>query len=133
MKQIKYTEKQLLVLEILEQFDKCFKPKDNAYDFQKREYFEKVQEIKKIYGIEEKYLTIREYMNKHSCGAYHRFYFKIDGLQVSNICDVSDFERFYNANLLDKYYVLKDRRQEFGSNCENYCCEHYLEIVAKED
>lgn len=132
MKQIEYTEKQLVVLEVLKEVDKLFKPSD-YYDFKKAEYFSKIQKIKKIFGIQEKFLTLRQYINKNSCGAYHSFYFSIKGLKVSNICDVDDFERLYNSSLLDQFYVLKDTTKEFGSNCENYCCEHYLELVLKED
>ena len=133
MKQIEYTEKQLIVLEVLKEVDKLFKPSDIEYDFIKAEYFAKIQKIKKTFGIQEKYLTLRQYINKKGCGAYHRFYFSIKGLNVSNICDVDDFEQLYNPSLLDQYYVLKDTTKEFGSNCENYCCDHYLELVEKED
>lgn len=131
MKQIEYTEKQLLVLEVLKEVDKLFKPSD-YYDFEKADYFAKIQKIKKAFGIQEKYLTLRQYLNKKGNG-YARFFFSIKGLEVSNVCDVDDFEQLYNSSLLDQYYVLKDTTKEFGSNCENYCCQHHLELVEKED
>lgn len=131
MKQIEYTEKQLLVLEILDEVEKLFKPDKNAYDFQRREYFQKINQLKDHYGIKEKYLTLREYLKKHSCGAYHNFIFKIEGIDV-DVMGIEQFERYYNSSLLDKYFVLKDNRKEFGSNCENYNCEHYLELVKKD-
>lgn len=132
MKQIEYTEKQLLVLEILEKIDKVMKPRENAYDFEKLQYFNKISEIKKAYGIVEKYQTLREFIDKNSCGAYHHFNFTIDNLKI-RVCDVHDFERLYNSSLLDKYYVLFDKTETYGSNCENYDCEHNLELVIKED
>lgn len=133
MNQIKYTEKQLLVLEILNEFDKAFKQDYEAYEFERKKYFDKIQKIKELYGIKEKFLTLREYLEKHSCGSYHEFHFSIDGRNVSDINGVGDFERFYNPNLLDKYYVLSDETESFGSTCENYHCDHHLKLVAKDD
>lgn len=131
MKQVKYTEKQLLVLEVLGEIDKFFKYK-MSYDFQKKYYFESINKIKAKYGIKERYQTLREYISNCECGAYHNFIFDIGGKKI-NVIGVYDFERFYNSKLLDKYYVLKDNAKDNGGNCENYKCEHYLDIVEKED
>ena len=34
---------------------------------------------------------------------------------------------------IDKYYVVDDTHKSQGSHCENYHCDHYLEISIKED
>ena len=127
MKQIKYTEKQKIVLEVLEQVDKEFKSKYN-YRFENQEHFEKINRIKKFFGIKEKYLTLREHINEHSCGAYHSFIFEINGIRFKTM-DVSEFKRYYNPELLDKYFVINDKAESNGGNCENYHCEHYLELA----
>lgn len=81
----------------------------------------------------EKYPTLRTYINEHSRGSYHRFYFiLINGIKVDGISSVDDFERYYNPKLLDEYYVTSDETKEFGSNCCDYCCEHYLSTKTKE-
>ena len=132
MKQIEYTEKQLLVLEILEKVEKFFNPTDNAYDFQKEEYRKNIKQIKDFYGIKEKHLTLREYIKKIECGVYHEFKFRIKG-HVMCVCNVAEFESVYNAALLDAYYVINDDRKN-GYNTGAYStCIHELQLVPKDD
>lgn len=133
MKQIEYSDKQKLVLEILDEFTELFYEDYNDYDFKRKDWHDRIESIKKKYGIVDKYLTLRKYLATHSSGAYHRFSFKIDGITVFNVTGITEFERYYNSELLDKYYVVKDEKQSFGSNCENYQCEHYLSLVLKDD
>jgi len=130
MKQIKYTKEQELVIELVKDFFD-FVDFDNMYDFEKQKYFAKKQEIYAKYGIKEKYLTLRDYINKYSCGSYNRFYFNIDSnsVQVKNISSVDNFERIYNPIWLDKYYVINVNRKDDGNNQYN----HYLELAPKED
>ena len=133
MKQVEYTEKQKIVLEVLNEFEKRFYKDYNDFDFRMRKWHSGIEEIKKKYGITEKYLTLREYLNKHACGAYHDFHFKIDGNISVKVCGASDFERIYNPKILDGYYVVKDETESFGSNCENYSCRHHLTLTPKDD
>lgn len=135
MKQITpYTDIQETVLKCIEEFTEYLKSQNNLnYGFQQTSFFNFTQDLKTKYDIHEKYLTLREYLKKHSHGAYHRFYFNIEDVKVSNITGIDEFERYYNNSLLDKYYVLKDEDKSSGSNCENYQCDHYLTIVKKDD
>ena len=132
MKQIEYTEKQKLVLEILAKVDEVFKPDRFTYSFEKDDYFYKIKKLKEIYGIKELYKTLREYIKEKSYGSYHRFIFDLNGTPVQ-VCGVYDFENTFNSKWLDKFYVIKDTQKSFGSNCENYQCNHYLELVRKDD
>ena len=131
MKQVEYTEKQLLVLEVLDEVNKFFRYK-MSYDFQRKYYFESNNQIKAKYGIKEKYQTLREHISNCECGAYHNFIFNIDGKEI-NVIGIYDFEKLYNPKLLDKYYVFNDDAKDNGGDCTNYKCEHYLDIVEKED
>lgn len=133
MKQITYNEKQKLVLEILNYVEQEFKPKNTAYDFERTEYFNKIQKIKNIYGIKPEYQTLREFINSHSSGAYHKFIFTIKNTIKVDVTSVSDYEMYYNPKFLDEYYVFNETSKSYGSNCCNYGCEHYLELVEKED
>jgi len=130
MKQIEYTEKQKEIIEILEPFWELIKYKlMNTGDIQ--EVKQVVKRIEKKYGIQHKYQTIREYMNEHACGAYHRFIFKIGKIEV-DVIDVSDFELYYNSKWLDRFFVTEDVQKNNGGNCENYECKHYLKIAEVE-
>ena len=134
MKQIEYTEKQKLVIEIVDKFFSLF-GFDNLYERDKKKLIEIKQKMYDEYEIKNKKMTLREYLRKHSIGAYHRFNFEINNgsISVRDIIGVSDFESIYNPAWLDKYYVIGDTTEEFGSNCENYCCKHYLKLTPKED
>lgn len=136
MKQIKYTDEQLQVLKFIDVMIDVIKSKrvHNLY------YTENMgliiaDEIKKRYGIKEKYPTLREYINEHSCGAYHDFIFSFHNGATKidvRVINVDDFERCYNSKILDAYFVLNDRQKSYGCNCENYNCEHYLTIEKNE-
>ena len=39
---------------------------------------EEIEKIKKDYGIEEPYFTLRQYINSHGFGAYHTFFFELN-------------------------------------------------------
>ena len=134
MKQIEYTEKQKIVLEVLDEVEKLFKPstREVCYDIKLQEYFNKIQKIKNIYDIKEKYETLREFIDKREDGAYHKFIFEIYNVKM-HCTSVSDFASIYNVNLLNKYYVLKDTAESSGHDCTNYTCEHNLEIVSIEE
>ncbi len=86
-----------------------------------------IKKIKSKYQIEEKLPTLREYINEHAKGAYHRFIFEISYITIT-VCDVYDFESFYNKDLLDQYYVTGDKKEYFGNNCTNYECRHHLTL-----
>lgn len=125
MKQIEYTEKQKEVLQILEPFIKLANQcGSNAIRVQVKAIISATLEK---YGIKEQYLTLREYLNKHSIGAYHHFIFNINNVCI-NVIDDEDFETTYKSELLDQYYVINDTRESFGGNCENYECRHNLEL-----
>lgn len=125
MKQIEYTEKQKEVLQILEPFveltNQCG---SNAIRAQVKAIISATLEK---YGIKEQYLTLREYLKKHSIGAYHHFIFNINNVCI-NVIDDEDFETTYKSELLDQYYVINDTRESFGGNCENYECRHNLKL-----
>lgn len=136
MKQIKYTEEQLQVLKFIDVFFDVWQSKrvQNLYYTENKAQII-ANEIKKRYGIKEKYPTLREYINKHSCGAYHDFIFSFynGATKINvNVIGVDDFERCYNSKILDEYFVLGDSQKSYGCNCENYSCEHYLKIERKE-
>ena len=79
------------------------------------------------YFFPEKKPTLREYISKHSFGAYHDFIFTVNRIKV-NVIGVEEFERDLNKDLLDRYYVIKDTREEHGDNCCNYDVKHYLTL-----
>lgn len=74
-----------------------------------------------------KYITLREYINKKENGAYHSFIFDVGSIHVK-VINVSEFEMFYNKDILDRFYVVADNEKSYGDNCENYSCEHNLTL-----
>lgn len=134
MKQTEYTEKQKLVIEIVDKFFSLF-GFDNLYEHDKKKLIEIKQKMYDEYGIKNKLMTLREYLRKNSAGAYHSFNFEINNgkISVTDILGVSEFEAIYNSAWLDKYYVIGDATQQRGSTCENYECKHYLKLAPKED
>jgi len=133
MKQIKYTKEQELIIEVIDKF--CDRLSSILFDNQMSELFSIKQKLYAEYKIKNKYLTLRKYLEKYSCGAYHRFFFEIDNgrIFINDITSVLDFERTYNSRWLDKYYVIDDKKETFGDNCENYQCNHYLKLAEKEE
>lgn len=134
MKQTEYTEKQKLVIEIVDKFFSLF-GFDNLYEHDKKKLIGIKQKMYDEYGIKNKHLTLREYLRKHSAGAYHSFNFEINNghIPVRGILGVSEFEAIYNPTWLDKYYVIGDMTQDNGCVNDNYRCQHYLKLAPKED
>lgn len=89
-------------------------------------------EVKKY----DKYQTLREYLKQHQAGAYHTFEFVMPyyNSRISVSVDgIWDFEKIYQHNLLDMFYVISDNANDNGGNCENYHCTHKLELKMIED
>ena len=137
MEQVKYTEKQLLVLEIIKEIDELFAPSEKySSEYEIRTYNSKINKLKAKYGIVEKHKTLKEYIQEHECGAYHDFIFEMEfgfnkvKIQVST---VSEFARYYNPQLLERYYIVDAKTEDNGGDCENYNCKHYLKLAPKDD
>jgi hypothetical protein len=92
-----------------------------------------LNELKKKYDLKPKFPTLRQYINEHSSGSYHRFNFSIGGVLGANVIDCEEFERYFNPALLDKYVVVDDKQSDNGGDCENYECNHYLVIKEIEE
>ena len=79
----------------------------------------------------DKYLTLREFLKQHQAGAYHTFDFVMpyynNKIPVS-VDGIWEFEKIYQPNLLDMFYVISDSAKDNGGNCENYHCTHKLEL-----
>jgi hypothetical protein len=92
-----------------------------------------LNELKKKYDLKLKYPTLREYINDHSSGAYHKFKFSIGSTLNASVIDCNEFERYFNPALLDNYVVVGDNQKDNGGNCENYECNHCLVIKEIEE
>lgn len=77
------------------------------------------------------YPTLREYIDRNSVGAYHHFIFYVYNRYI-DVIGVNDFERTYNKDILDTFYVTKDETESSGNDCTNYDCKHFLELKEKE-
>lgn len=125
MKQIEYNETQKVVIDVIQRLKTYLGPR--AVDV--------IEKIKKDYDIKDQYLTIRNYINRFSSGSYHTFYFTLDGVEIAirdiygMLCD--EYCALYP--LTAKYYVVGDEEKNYGGNCENYHCDHYLKLEEKED
>lgn len=86
-----------------------------------------VKTYEEKYDLAEPKPTLREYMDKHSCGAYHHFYFNINGNKF-NVIGSNDFVQYGNAKLLDMFLVYDDDMRDNGAGCDQYECSHYLTI-----
>ena len=127
MKQREYTQEQIVIMKILLRFEIYATHSDSI----KRE----IKQIKEEYDIKEPYLTLRDYINKHCCGAYHTFHFTLANKKISinTIGDMLTDEWCNLYPLTDKFYVAEDSAKSQGSHCENYHCDHYLTLAPKED
>ena len=76
MKQVEYTKEQEFVIELLKPFDEL--TYKNRYSCDVKDLRKVINDIKEKYNVKPKYLTLRQYLTKHSHGAYHDFIFKID-------------------------------------------------------
>ena len=68
MKQIEYTEKQKIVIEVVEEFANSFQ--GNLYESQWKNLFAVKQDIFKKYGIVNKYQTLRDYIKNKRIGEH---------------------------------------------------------------
>lgn len=133
MKNIEYTEKQKIVIDVANRFKETLK----HFNFN---LLNAIPTLTKVidniledeYGIKrEKYLnlTLREHLEKYSSGAHVHFKFVIgSGINV-DVIDVKDFERYYNSNILDMYYVVSYSSKTLSL----YEIEQELVIDLKED
>ena len=129
MKQREYTEKQLLVMEIIGRLI------PHLSKYENKGAFSEIEEIKKDFGIEPPYLTLRQYIETNCCGSYHTFWFIINGQEI-NVTDLGGFLTDKYCHLFaetNKYYVAQDDSKGNGGDCENYHCDHYLTLEPKED
>lgn len=132
MKQTEYTEKQKEIIELIKPFKDLIKNKDSYENGWKSDIQKIVKSIENNYGIQPHYLTLREYLNEHSCGAYHKFIFKIFHNEI-NVINVEDFESLYKSELLDKYFVVDDKQESHVGDCCSYECKHYLKLEEREE
>lgn len=86
-----------------------------------------VKTYEEKYDLAEPKPTLREYMDKYSRGAYHHFYFNINGNKF-NVIGCNDFILYGNAKLLDMFLVVDDDTRDNGAGCDQYACNHYLAI-----
>lgn len=128
MKQREYTDLQLIVMEILGRIGQ-YRSAQNA------SIQEEMEKIKKDFGIEPPYLTLRQYIETNCSGSYHTFWFIIKGQEI-NVTDLGGFLTDEYCHLFaetNKYYVVQDESIGNGGDCENYHCDHYLTLEPKED
>ena len=126
MKNIKYTKEQELIIEVTDKL----KGRLHGDIFSLSFLVKEIDDLRKEYGIErEKYLTLREHLEKYSSGAHVHFKFAIgNGINV-DVIDAKDFERYYNASILDMYYVVSYSSKML----DLYEVEQELIIDLKED
>ena len=126
MKNIEYTKEQELIIEVTNKLKERLRGEVFRLSFLIKE----IDDLKKEYGIErEKYLTLREHLEKYSSGAHIHFKFALgNGINV-DVIDVKDFERYYNARILDTYYVVSYSSKTLSL----YEIEQELVIDLKED
>jgi hypothetical protein len=130
MKQVEYTDKQKEIIEILKPFKELYNRFPECMDARKQLGII-INSIEEKNNIKSKLLTLREYLIEKSRGAYHNFIFRINNVDI-NVIGVNDFSRTFNDLLLDRYYVVDDKTESTGDNCENYNCNHYLTLEVKE-
>ncbi len=127
MKQREYTEKQKLVLEVITRLTPCINKNHASEKY--------INILKEEYGIEPPYLTLREYVYRNGCGAYHTFHFTLNDkeLSIDGWWEMLTDELCVLFPLTNQFYVVEDKRKDNGGNCENYHCDHYLTLEPKED
>ena len=118
------------VIELLKPFKDYL---NNTYVITRSGLKDIIDKIEIQYEIKPKYLTLREYLEKNSCGAYHSFIFdiKYDSQSIKvNVVSTKEFSRYFNESFLDIYYVVKDDKKDNGAGCDQYQCDHYLTLEA---
>ena len=121
-----------MLAEEKETAEEIIKKIEEAYRSDDFDWVRFLIKLKREYGLLPKYPTLREYIRENSRGAYHNFIFNLGSHEVK-VTSVFDFVSIYKQELLDMFFVVKDRKEDNGGNCENYECNHYLEIEAKEE
>lgn len=126
MKQRQYTELQKEVMKIIEKLYRVVSPNNLT---------RVIKEIKEEYKIEEPYLTIRQYINLNSCGAYNTFHFKLNDKEISidSLSDMLTDELCILYPLTNNYYVVNVKTEINDGNCENFHSDNYLSVELKED
>lgn len=129
MKQVVWNETQKQAMEVIDLL------LDKGLLRIKGEYEQARNIIMNHYNIPKPYLTLKQYIEKHGCGAYHTFEFVLDGhyVQISDIYDflTDNYAPLYP--LTSKFYVVKDERKDNKGNVETYHCFHKLNLEPKED
>lgn len=85
-------------------------------------------QIEEYDGEIEELVSLREYIDKHSVGAYHTFAFEIKGYEVE-VCNTLQFTQTFNEKLLDEYMVEDAVTEDNGGDCESYSCRHHLKLI----
>ena len=89
--------------------------------------FNIVETYEEKYDLVEPKPTLRQYMDRKACGAYHHFYFDINSNKF-NVTGSNDFIQYGNAKLLDMFLVVDDAMRDNGAGCDQYVCNHHLTI-----
>ena len=76
MKQVEYSKEQQQIIEILKPLKELLLNSDSW--LKKADIKKVITQIEDTYNIKPLLLTLREYLEKHSIGAYHNFIFKIN-------------------------------------------------------
>ena len=129
MKQREYTEKQILVMEIIGRLAPHLSRCENE------SAFKEIEKIKKDFGILPPHLTLRQYIETKCGGSYHTFWFTIKGQRIV-VGDLGGFLTDEYCHLFaetNKYYVTKDDSKGNGGDATSYHCDHYLTLEPKED
>ena len=120
------------LLKLLNEIEKKWKDKISGYS--ERDSFRLyIKDLKRKYGLLPKFPTLKEYLRDNSSGAYNRFRFYIPHTSVYvSICDISDFNEYYNSKYLDLILVTKETngcpKQTDGSTWDLDVC-----FVGEED
>lgn len=127
MKQRQYSELQKEIMCVIQRLYRYVYPSASG--------LEEIKSIKKDYGIEEPYFTLRQYINSHGFGAYHTFHFKLNDKEISidSIGDMLTDELCHLYKSTKEFYVVDDEIKSVGNNCENSHTDHFLILEPKED
>lgn len=125
MKQRQYSEVQLAVMEVIGRLTR----------YLSHNGLEEIEWIRKDYKIEKPLLTLRQYINSHCSGSYHTFHFTLENkeIEIDTIGDMLTDDLCSLYPLTNKFYVVKVKIKQCGSDCENYHSDHYLTLEPKED